>query len=162
MKNFKLITDTSKLNTLIDSIKKRGNTLQDDIHRAACSIIAHVVAHGDVMPARRLVDAVPQMTRKNALLAWFEQYGPLRYDTDSKELVYDKTKKDSVDIDSAKLVPFWEYKQEAEYKGMDFVAELAKLVKRAEKARKEYGDSELTKIPTEIFDTVKEITQKAA
>src|SRR6185312_15120942 len=75
----KLIDGESAIKKALASIQTRGATLQRDIHTAACSVLAHVGKHSDIRLVTELLKALPDMTRKNAVKAWFEFYGPVTF-----------------------------------------------------------------------------------
>ena len=127
-----IVTDAAKLNTLLDSIKKSGAKLEQDIHTAAVSALDHAAQHGNIGFMTRLIDVLPGFSRRNALIAWAIEFGPFKPSEDGKSVEHDKHGK--VDLSSGEKTPFWEFKPEAPFKPFDLQAELAKLVKRAEKA----------------------------
>lgn len=126
-----LLLTTEAINTAISSIEKRGKALESDIHVCAVSIIAHTEKHGDITLANRLINAIPNLARKNALRDWFQAFGKFSYSQDAKEMTYDKRK--STNETEAAAMPFWEFKAEAEYKGLDLEQAILSLIERAEK-----------------------------
>ena len=129
---FKMLDGAKAIDTAIKSIATRGKTLERDIHVAAVSCLVHADKHGDVTLAQKLVEAVPSLVRKNALRDWFQAHGKFGYDLQAKTFTFDK--KGTTMIDEAIATPFWEFKQEAAYKGFDINAAVLQLVKRAENA----------------------------
>lgn len=154
MTAIKIITDVKALTKAIESIESRGKKLQADIHTAAVSCLQYVEEHGDVTLFQRLLVAVPAMGRKNALIAWAIAFGKLAVSEDGKSVDYNKH--GSTDLETATAVPFWEYVKEPEFKPFDLAAELAKLVKRAEKAAKDERNS----LPDDQFRAVRELASK--
>lgn len=150
----KLITDAAALNKAIDSIESRGKKLQDDMHVAALSCLQYAEQHGDVTLMQRLIVALPSSTRKNALLAWASDFGKFAVSEDGKSVVYNKHGK--TDLATATAKPFWDYVPEQPFKPFDIAAELAKLVKRAEKAAKDERNS----LPDDQFRAVRELASK--
>lgn len=141
---FNLITGSKAIDTAIKSIATRGKSLDKDIHIAAVSTLMHADEHGDVTLAQRLVDAIPQSARKNALKDWFLAMGKFSYDTQNKTLIFNKqgvTMKDK-----AIATPFWAFKPEPEYKPFDINAAIAQLVTRANKAVNNGDDVDQTKL----------------
>lgn len=131
---FKLITDTAALNKAIASIKTRGTKLQADMHTAAVSCLDHADKHGNVTPMRNLLDALPSMTRKNALKAWAEQFGKFVYNEETKTLDYAKDK--ATTLQAAIDEPFYQFSPEPEYKPLNMAAEIGKLMTRISNAQK--------------------------
>lgn len=137
-KPFIMFEGEAAINKAIASIKKRGAALQNDMHKAAVSCLAHADKHGNVTPMRNLLDALPGAVRKNALRSWAEQFGKFTWNETAKTLDYDKSK--TTTLDSAIAEPFWQWQPEAAYKPLDLKADIAKLLKRVEVARK-HGDA---------------------
>lgn len=125
----KIITSKTALVTAIESIRTRGKKLDNDIWIAAVSVIGHVGEHGDVTLARTLVDAMPKGSRVNALLAFMETFGKLTFNTDTKELDYDKTK--TTELESAQETSWVEFKPEVPYQGLDLNKAILALIKKA-------------------------------
>lgn len=124
---------------LITSIKGRSAKLDNDIHQAACSALAHHVAHGDVTLINRLSMALPKSARRNALFAWALHFdGKLAMNTDKAtkaESPLMHAKGDgTADIDAAIEMPFWEFAPEPAYVQFDLNAAIAALLKKAEGA----------------------------
>lgn len=154
VKSVKLITDAAALNKAIDSIESRGKKLQDDSHVAALSCLQYAEQHGDVTMMQRLIVALPASTRKNALLAWACAFGKFSPSEDGKSVEYNKH--GSTDLATAEAKPFWDFVPEQPFKPFDLAAELAKLVKRAEKAAKDERNS----LPDDQFRAVRELAGK--
>lgn len=147
---FKIIEGAKAIDTAIKSIATRGKSLERDIHVAAVSCLMHADQHGDVTLAQKLVDAVPQLARKNALRDWFLAHGKFSYDMEGKVLTYNK--KGVTLQEDAINTPFWEFKPEPEYKPFDMQAAVLQLVARAEKAI-EKGE----KVPTDKLTKLREL-----
>lgn len=135
---FIMFEGEAAINKAIASIKRRGASLQNDMHKAAVSCLAHADKHGNVTPMRNLLEAVPNAVRKNALRSWAEQFGKFTWNDTTKTLDFDKSK--STTLDAAIAEPFWQWQPEAAYKPLDLKTELAKLLKRVDTARK-HGDA---------------------
>lgn len=138
-----LITTDAKIDELIVTIAKRGKSLQNDIHRAACSIIRRWHESGDVSVAVRqmnaLLEAIPSMARANAFKAWVEAYATFVWNTEDKCFAY-HAKRTKISLDDAKAAcatPFWEFKKEPEYKPMNLDDMIAALIARADKRRQD-------------------------
>lgn len=141
----KLITgDTAKKSTeliskAITSIATRGKKLDNDIWIAGCSCINHLELHGDVTLLNRLVAAMPKGSRVNALREWIESFAKVRYNTETKEFDYDKSKVNL--LDDAMATSWVEFKPEPAYQAMDFDVELAKVIKKAlSRVKSDKGD----------------------
>jgi len=138
-----LITTDAKINDMIASISKRGKSVQNDIHRTACSIVRRWHESGDVSVSVRqmnaLLAAVPSMARVNAFKAWVEAYATFVWDTDNSCFAY-HNKRTKIALDDAKAAcatPFWEFKKEPEYKPLNLDDMIAALISRADKRRQD-------------------------
>jgi hypothetical protein len=147
----KVLDKAADVTKLIDSIESRGKKLATDIHRAAVSCLYHADKHGDVTLMQRLLVALPDFSRRNALIAWAVQFGKFAPSEDGKSVDY--LKHGETDIASASAMPFWDFKPEKPFTVFDLGAELAKLVKRAEKAAADERNS----LPAEEFRKLREL-----
>jgi hypothetical protein len=73
-------------------------SVQQEIHVLACSIVGHALQHGDVTLADALLQGVGKGVRHQALVAWFETFGPFRFNT--KDGVFGLNKKSREEINS--------------------------------------------------------------
>lgn len=151
----KLITGQSELDKAIKNFAVTSKKYDKQLHLISVSVLAHVAKHNNTTVIdtlfANLFDALSQSTRKNALIAWFEKFGNVAYNKEEKRLRYVKGKVAMIE-DAIKL-PFWEFKPEAEYKPLDLMAEIVRLVDKAEK-RKETAKPE-DKIPANVLKTLK-------
>lgn len=127
-----LLVGVKAIETALMSIAKRGAELQHDTHVAACSVLQHVGKHSDVRLIESLLTAVPDMTRKNAIRAWFEEFGPVMFE--DEKAVFVKGKRTLVGDAWAK--PFWSFKPEEKYVPLDLAAAFKSFVKKLEKDQK--------------------------
>jgi hypothetical protein len=127
----KLLTDTAEILKAVDDSTAKGRSYEKHLHLAACSCLNHLAEHGDITLLQRLITTLPKATRRNALIAWAEEFGSASFDEEAKVLRYDREK--TSDIDAAIDTPFWEYKAEGEYKPLNFTAELRALLIKTEK-----------------------------
>ena len=131
MATFKLLSGSAAINAAIESIKRRGDRLRSDIHKAAVSCLAHVEEHGDVTVMTSLANALPQGANVKRLRMWAEAHGKVYWDDESKAFAYRKNA--TTNLDGAMEVhPFDFQKAETEKAAFDFAEAVAKLVKRAE------------------------------
>jgi hypothetical protein len=136
----KLITDKAALVTFIGSIETRGSRLDKDIQRAALSVINHHanIGKGDVTLINRLVSAMPNGSRVNALRDFIQTFSGASYDDETKLFVHTKGKK--ANLAKATEVMWTEFSPEKGYKPVeDAAAMLASLVKKLEADRKKMG-----------------------
>lgn len=153
--NVKIITDSDKLHKLLDSIKTTGAKLELDVHTAGVSAMHHCDQHGDTGFMARLIDVLPGFARRNALIAWAIAFGKFKPTEDGKSVEFDKHSK--TDLSAAEKTPFWEFKPEPAFQPFDLQAELAKLLKRAEKSLKDERNS----IDSDDLLAVRELAAKA-
>lgn len=136
--------DSKEVNKQIASISKRSSGLRKDIAIAAASVVCHAVVHGDVTLSDKLIKAMGDGWRLNALREWFIAFGPFVYNESDKVFNLDKAKrtelKKEYDADRTKFVtklvaePFYDFKPEPEFKPIDIPAMLKRALKQAEKA----------------------------
>lgn len=150
-----IITDSGKFNKLLDSIKSAGAKLEVDVHTAGVSALYHAGEHGDIGFMVRLIDVLPGFARRNALIAWAIAFGKFQPSEDGKSVAFNKH--GTTDLDKAEKQPFWEFKPEPAFQPFDLQAELAKLLKRAEKSLKDERNS----IDSDDLIAVRELAAKA-
>ena len=130
-----LYTTIQAINEACATFHTRGQSLQSEAHKIACSVLHHVGEHGDVRVVTKFLATMPEMSRTNAVRAWFEEFGPVAFDTKGPLFVKDKATK----IGEAIAIPFWKFKQEQPYQPVDAAKALDKLIKRLVKDTKETG-----------------------
>ena len=172
------VTDEGKaIGLMIDNWSKRSAVLVHDLHVILTSCVVHVTKHGNVTPARNIVNALGTKQtawRSNAVLAWFEAYGPFIYNKTTKQLDYDAGRIDEFkaefNADSAAFIAkrmketFEVFKPQSEYEGFDLQKEVAKLIKKAHTAVEKHKDSGKVNVAgLEAFEQTFAVTyQKAA
>lgn len=105
------ITDLYDDAAIDDRITEWGKTaqgVQDEAHKLACSVLRHVLQHRDTRVVLRLIQAVPDAIRVNALKQWFEAFSPVRFSEDTVSL--DKHHKQTKGLGDALDKPFWKFK----------------------------------------------------
>lgn len=129
---FKPTMTVKQLDTAILSVINRSTELQDDIHDVAVAIMLHTYAHGDYTRAKALVDGLGRGIRAKALVEWFHKAG---LDVDATKGFTGFNKSVMVkNWDFCKANRWYTMKPENAFAGFDLDAEIAKLLKRAEKA----------------------------
>lgn len=134
---FAIVTEGTKLTTLIKSIGVRGKKLDADIHTAAVSALWHGYQHKSTGYAENLLSAMPASARKNALKAWLLDMGCFMLKEDNKTLGIDKERHaKGFDEANAIATPYWEYNKEPEVlTQVDAMALVNSLIKRLTKAK---------------------------
>lgn len=130
----KLITDGAELVKFIDATCTAHKGIEGKIHIAACSALYHANEHRNADMMMRLMAGLGGSVRRNALIAWAVHYGKLEATTDGKSVQFCEKDLPETSQEQAQNKPFWDFKPEAPFQAFDLNAELAKLIKRAEKA----------------------------
>jgi hypothetical protein len=171
----KLVTaDCTKLNTLITRIGKAVTAIVRDISVAAASSVVHALVHGDVAPARNLINAMggraESAFRTNALITYFEAFGPFVWDKEEKQLVYSKERAKVLKVEytkdkmafASKLMaePYYKFSKQAEYQGFNLMSEIKRVIKKAHTAREKHSDSDLVNL-TGLEEIERTFTQLA-
>lgn len=145
----KLVTGKA-LDKAIDAVIKQGKDFEQQLHVVACSALQHSIKFHNTDPMDRLVRGMGGSVRRNALIGWAVAFGECAPAEDGKGVVHAKKEGD---LQAAIDKPFWEFKPEAPFTAFDLGAELAKLVKAAEKAAKDERNS----LPEEGFRKLREL-----
>jgi hypothetical protein len=135
-----IILEESKLSAAIGSIARRGANLDRDIWITGASILAHAKRHGDFSNFARLLNALPQGSRVNALVGWAQEFVPLAASRDSKTKIWkcsiNKKSEDFVSPDRSDWLselslesPWWDWKKAPVTVEFDLTALIALLDK---------------------------------
>lgn len=146
-------TGAKTIEAKIKTIAASGKKLEALAHETACDILQHVEDHGDITLAEKLVEALPSLARKNALKAWFLQFGKLNYNAEKKRFTYAKGK--VTDIEGGKAQPFWDFRPEPEFKPYNLEKQLHALLKKAETRMQEGNEQD--NIPSDLLEKVRAI-----
>lgn len=140
--------DAAALAKLINSIKRRGELLDNDIQKAGVSCLMQVTLYGNTTYVNDLVNALPQGARKHAFVEWCLAHGQVSTldktnDADKakleKGLVFklDKSKPETDPV-AAFASKWWTFKPEKPLaEAFDVHKAVAQLVKRVAKASKQ-------------------------
>jgi len=162
----KLYITDELINKAIASVLKRGVSLQKDIHVVACSILRVWNTSGDVSKAvsqtNALVEAMPGMSRKNALKSWVEAHAGFVWNTDENQFVYNskRTKIADDDVRQGIDTPFWDFKPEPEYKPFDLEKLLNAMIDKTDKVVKK-GVKKEDNIDTDLLASLKLCVQNS-
>lgn len=66
------------ITSLINKVKKSGDEFNETVHNAMVAIAIHAQDYGDCTAAARLVDAMPNTSRKTLVIKHFGEYSPIR------------------------------------------------------------------------------------
>lgn len=128
----KIIEKAADVRKQIVSIGNRAKKLDRDIHVVGVSCLHHADKHGDVTLMQELVAALGKSQRRNALIGWASYYGKFQPDEKGTNVVY--CKENTTDLQGAIGESPWDFAPEKPFQAFDLDAELAKLMKKAQKA----------------------------
>lgn len=134
--------NAAQIDKAIKSIATRGANLDKDIHAAAVSTLAHIEAHGDVILANRLMQAMPKSGRRAALQTWMLAFGRLVLNDDKatkKEMPLKYSKAAVSNVLKAQETPFWEFTKEVTVKAWVYADWLKTVQATLTKAAQEQG-----------------------
>lgn len=101
----------------IASIGRRGALLDKDIQATGLAVLAHIEDHREVSLFKKLFDAMPKGSRRNALVAWAVGYGQVAVNMDkatkaAQPFLFNKEKK--ADLKAASEKAWFDFKKEKE------------------------------------------------
>lgn len=131
----KLYSTEAEFDKARKSITQRGQALQRDIHVLLLSSLAKLAKDGDIRRIVKDLDCMPDMTRKNAVKAWLEAFGPISFAGSEPAHVKDKR----TNLDAANATPFWKFSPEPAYVPLDMLDWLGKTIKKLQKDQTETG-----------------------
>ncbi len=165
--------DAAALSKRIEAIKTKATSLGVEVHQCAIACVVHTLKHGDWTPVQQLCEALGKgSVRVGALRIWLIKWGPFTFDPATKSRLKLKTR-GAGSIEELKAAYTkdpeafakelegeapWDLKgNEASQKPFDLKAELAKVFKKAERAKDKDG-SRLYGIenPKAIADKIKD------
>lgn len=123
----------------IAAVKDAGKRLDDAIQQVGMSVLAHVGQYGDVTVVTGLYNAMPNGSRKKALVEWLVAFGKLSVNPDKKTrkelpFLFDRTKETNLEAAAAK--PWYECAKPADpLEVVDVQAMALALVNRITKAQ---------------------------
>lgn len=152
------------LDKAIAKVIKASTNLQADIQKVAIQIVAHAYKHGDYTRANTLVVGLGDGVRKVALVEWFNKCGMVVEDGASEFTGFNK-KYAEKHFDEMKGTNWWTLKPQKPFSGFDLMAEISRIVKKADKVQ---GDATLTDeekaqvlIDTDALSALRKMTIKA-
>jgi hypothetical protein len=129
-----LLTQT-EIDKIVAGIAKAGSKLDKDIQKVAVSAIGHAVLHKNIVPANQLFKAMPNGSRKQSLITYFETNAPLVFVTADKEFgYYDNPAVIGFDGEALMAKPWHEAKREVLKSSYDVDASFARFMKAVDNA----------------------------
>lgn len=113
----------------INSIQKNGKKLDNDIQKAALSIVQHVNQFHEVSLVNRLIEAMPKGSRVNALREWMMKHAKVTFN--EAEQVFEPSREEPKNFDLALAEHWTSCKPEPKFRPINLQEEVNKLVKRA-------------------------------
>lgn len=101
----------------IASIGRRGALLDKDIQATGLAVLAHIEDHREVSLFKKLFDAMPKGSRRNALVAWAIGYGQVAVNMDKATKVAQPflfVKDKTADLKGASEKAWFDFKKEKE------------------------------------------------
>jgi len=125
----------SQIDTIVASITKAGAKLDKDIQKVAVSAIGHAVLHKNIVPANQLFKAMPNGSRKQSLITYFESNAHLVFVTADKEFgYYTNPAVIGFDGDALMAKPWHEAKREVLKSSYDVDASFLRFMKAVDNA----------------------------
>lgn len=139
-KQIKLIEGVAALNKEFGLLKAAGAKLDQRIQVAGLSVIQHVDKHGDITVVNGLMDAMPQGSRKTAMIEWLLAHAKLEQNLVDGKVVKDKpwllARDKTTNMEAAIEFPWFTFKPEKlDEASFDFAKMLAALISKAQKAQ---------------------------
>lgn len=133
------LANKADLLAYIGAIARNGVQLDRMIQIAAVHAIGHAIQFGDIVYANRLYGAMPKGGRLQAMVKYFEKYGPFVYVASAKQFAH--YKRDSLKFDGAALMkaPWYEIETEKVVSTLDVQKMVDSLIKRLETAIEKDG-----------------------
>jgi hypothetical protein len=122
----KLYETAAQIDAACIAFFKKGVTFQTEAHKLACSVLKHVGEHGDVRVVSKFIASFPELSRVNAVKAWFEAHGPVAFDKDGVSYV----KGAETRLGVAMETPFWQFSPEKPYEPVNAAKALEALIKK--------------------------------
>lgn len=133
-----LIRETAQLTAFFGEVKATGKKLDNDIQLALCSAVVHLHTHGTIVIANNAIESLSKGMRSNAARDFMMEFGPVNWNDKKKAFVFAAKKRvenfEETEKFEEMLATMWlTFRPEPEYKPFDAAAQLASLIKRAER-----------------------------
>jgi hypothetical protein len=125
----------NEIDKIVAGIAKAGVKLDKDIQKVAVSAIGHAILHSNTVPANQLFKAMPNGSRKQSLITYFETNTPLVFVTADKEFgYYENPAVTGFDGEALMATPWHEAKREVLKSSYDVDQSFARFMKAVDKA----------------------------
>lgn len=152
------------LDKRIQRLKVAGQSMQSEMHKLACSVLACFGENNDVRKATNFVlklsAAMPEMSRVNSLKQWFEAYAPIKFAT-AEEIKAGApaayfVKEGKYKLGDAMANPFWKFKAQegVAFKAVDINAEISRLLSRIEAHNKGADEAGVDRIDMSMVNAL--------
>jgi hypothetical protein len=131
----KLLTTAGSIETGLKAFFTAGQTLQATSHMLACSVLQHVGKHSDVRLVDTMLAAMPEFSRKTALMIWFAKFGPITFDATTNKASFVKGGKTL--LGDAMGTPFWKLTKDVKYEPIVIDKFIAAMIKKLTRDAKE-------------------------
>lgn len=138
-----------QINAGFKTVSTNRDKMNAKLQEMAISIIGHVHEHGDTTLADRLLTAMGRGLDRQAMVAYLEEYGCVRFEKDSGRFAINKKKRAEMEFDEVYLmsdecVQWFEFakSKKALTSSFDLEAKVESLLKSLAKKREE-GDCEI-------------------
>lgn len=133
------LKNANELSKLITAIGRIGKKTDEMIQDAAVNAIGYSIVHGDVRFGQQLLDNLPQGSRRQALVTYFEKFGQFVWMSTDKKLKF--FKRDDIQFDEEFLAhrKWYDEKKENVVSMLDVQAMVDKLIKKVEQAIEKGG-----------------------
>ncbi len=142
--------DEAGLTKIINSAVTSAKTMRNKVQIAAVAVIKYAHITGDYRAFNTLVDGLGNGVNTKALVEYIVVHTGLQIDEENKCFTGKLDKKFiEANFESAKSTMWYDFKQQAPFKGFDLNAEIAKLIKKCETMSKKDGEeAELVNVDT--------------
>ena len=130
-----LYASTKAIEAAIAEASAKGNALQLEYHKIACSVIVHLGRNFDIRVFNRLIDTMPEGLRKDSMQAFFDKYSVVTFDDEGQASI-DKAK--GTRLGDALANAWWKAKKATPYIPYNFMETLKKVLDVAQK--RVYGE----------------------
>lgn len=166
------MSSKSDVRKQIASIRKRGARLDTDIHNCAVATLEHIQGSRDVTLATELVAAMPRSGRREALIHWYRENAPVRFNVKDEAFKIDKKREQEVDgfeaereqgrlagvdVEAGNATPFYDLTPErppAQYDLEKAVNSFIRVIKKAREQGNLHPDTSQTTIEARVHEAL--------